>query len=513
MNAPPEERVGALTWGLLVAAFIIATCGLVYELIAATAASYLLGDSVTQFSFVIGTYLFAMGVGSWLSRFISGDLLTWFVRVELVVGLVGGLSAWLLFLTFARDGEFRLVLYLLVFGVGAGVGLEIPLLIRILEGRMALKDLVARVLFFDYVGALAASLAFPLLLVPKLGLIASALALGILNALVGGAVVVAFRRDLRNARRLGIECTVVVIGLASVLARGESLQRGVEADLYPHPVLLATSSPYQRLVLTHSPAGETRLHLNGHLQFSSADEHRYHEALVHPAPSAAPRGPLRALVLGGGDGLAIRELLRHPDVKAVTLVDLDPLMTELFSDHEALLALNDEALRDPRVTVVNADAFLWLEGLGEARYEVVVVDFPDPSSYSVGKLYTTTFYRRLAAALAPGGVAVVQSTSPYAARGAFWCVEATLRAVGFTTHPYHVHVPSFGEWGYVLVAREAPTRLREGTPPLRFLNEETLGTLFVFPNDMKPEPGPRPINRLNDQVLVRLYDEEWGHAQ
>lgn len=502
--------------GLLVAAFVIATCGLVYELIAGTAASYLLGDSVTQFSYVIGTYLFAMGVGSWLSRFIEGELLVWFVRVELVVGLLGGLSAWLLFLAFARDGQFQLILYLLVFGVGTGVGLEIPLLIRILEGRMALKDLVARVLFFDYVGALAASLAFPLLLVPRLGLIASALALGILNALVGGLVVVAFRRELRQAKRLAVECALVVVALSAALAQGDGLQRSVEADLYVHPVLLAASSPYQRLVITRNAAGETRLHINGHLQFSSTDEHRYHEALVHPLLAAAPPGPLDVLVLGGGDGLAVRELLKQPDVRHVTLVDLDPLMTQLFSTNAAMVALNQGSLSAERVTVHNADAFVWLEaGREGAQFQAVVVDFPDPSNYSVGKLYTTTLYRRLRAALAPGGVIVVQSTSPYAARGAFWCVDATLRAAGYNTQAYHVHVPSFGEWGYVLAAPTTlpiPQGLRPGTPELRFLDDATMATLFVFPKDMA-RPPDSPVNRLNDQVLVRLYDDEWGHAQ
>ncbi len=223
-------------------------------------------------------------------------------------------------------------------------------------------------------------------------------------------------------------------------------------------------------------------------------------------------------MLGGGDGLAVRELLKHPDVRHITLVDLDPMMTELFSENAALSALNDHALtHTDRVTVHNADAFIWLDErpADAPRFQVAVVDFPDPSNYSVGKLYTATFYRRLATALAPGGVAVVQSTSPYAAREAFWCIDATLRDAAFQTRAYHVHVPSFGEWGFVLASRRTlvpPVALRPGTPPLRFLDDATLGTLFVFPRDMAP-PETSPVNRLNDQVLVRLYDEEWGRAQ
>ncbi|MBT9555258.1 MAG: hypothetical protein IV100_04470, partial [Myxococcales bacterium] len=281
--------------GLLVATFVIATAGLVYELIAGAAASYLLGDSVTQFSLVIGTYLFAMGIGSYLSRFIEADtpeaptetkrpggpdpalssLLTWFVRVEMAVGLLGGFSAVMLFATFARDGAFQLVLFLLVGGVGVGVGAEIPLLVRILEGRMALKDLIARVLFFDYLGALAASVAFPLFLVPRLGLVNAGLLLGMLNVAVGVALVIGFRSSLRRPWRLLIESVIALAVLLAALLRGDAWQRSFEADLFPDPVVFATSSPYQRIVVTRSRGGETRLFLNGHLQFSSADEYRY----------------------------------------------------------------------------------------------------------------------------------------------------------------------------------------------------------------------------------------------
>jgi spermidine synthase len=306
--------------------------------------------------------------------------------------------------------------------------------------------------------------------------------------------------------------------LLFALLRGDAWQRSFEADLFPDPVVFATSSPYQRIVVTRSRGGETRLFLNGHLQFSSTDEYRYHEALVHPALAAAPPGrPLSALVLGGGDGMAVRELLTDPDVKAVHLVDLDGEMTDLFRDHSDLAPLNGLALSDPRVTIENADAFAWVNQHADRRYDVVIVDFPDPSSYGVGKLYTTTFYARLARLLTPDSVVAVQSTSPYSARRAFWCIDATMREVGFRTHPFHVHVPSLGEWGYVPAKTrpfDPPIALRSATRPRRYLNDALLASLFAFPEDMErplPDDGESaPINRLNDQVLVRLYDEDWG---
>src|SRR5215213_6788714 len=131
---------------------VIATCGLVYELLAGTLASYVLGDSVTQFSLIIGIYLFAMGAGSWLSRFVERDLARRFVDVELAVAVLGGASAPLLFLSFAHLSYFHVVLYGVVFLIGVLVGLEIPLLMRILKDHLDFKELVARVLAFLYAG-------------------------------------------------------------------------------------------------------------------------------------------------------------------------------------------------------------------------------------------------------------------------------------------------------------------------------------------------------------------------
>ena len=498
---------------LLGAVFCIATAGLVYELVAGTAATYLLGDSVTQFSFVIGLYLFAMGVGSYLSRFIDDQLLTWFIRLELLVGLLGGFAATLLFIAFARDGSFRVVLYLIVGAVGMGVGLEIPLLIRILEERMELKELIAKVLFFDYLGALAASLMFPLFLVPQLGLIKSSLVLGILNAVVGVWVAWLFRARIARAGRLAAEGCLVLAILLFGLWHGEALTHFSEDDLYPDNIIHASSSLYQRIVVTRKSGSNHRLYLNGHLQFDGADEYRYHEALVHPAMSLAPDAPINALVLGGGDGMAVRELLRYEAVKSITLVDLDQAITDLFSDHSELALLNENALKDPRVSIVNSDALAWLDSHKDRFFGVVIIDFPDPGSYSLGKLYTHTFYRMVGAHLTPGGIMAIQSTSPLVARRSFWCIDRTIRSAGLNTQPYHVFVPSFGEWGFILASREqvpVPDRLRRPTPKnLRFLSDSTLTALFSFPQDMAPDVET-PINRLNNQILVRLYDEEWN---
>ena len=493
-----------MTHALLFSVFVIASCGLVYELIAGALASYLLGDSVTQFSTIIGTYLFAMGIGSWLSGYLVRGLVARFIQIELAVGILGGFSAPALFLIFAWGGAFRPTLYGLVLIIGILVGLEIPLVMRILKQQFAFKDLVAQVLTFDYLGALAVSLLFPILLAPHLGLNRTSLLFGLLNALVAVWTLWLFRDQLPQQRWLRGQCLAAIVALTAGFIAADRITTLAEENLYADEIVLARSSPYQRIVLTRWK-DDLRLFLNNNLQFSSRDEYRYHEALVHPGLSATP-GARQVLVLGGGDGLAVREILRYDTVESITLVDLDPEMTRLFAEHPLLTPLNGNALNSPKVKMINADAFRWLEE-NSGVFDFIVVDFPDPTNYSLGKLYSTVFYRLLEKRLAAHGVIVVQTTSPLYARQSFWCIVRTLESVGLTVMPYHAYVPAFGEWGFALATRQ-PWRFPDRYPPgLRFLTPEITPTLFQFPPDMGPVDVE--INRLNNQILVRYYENEW----
>lgn len=493
-----------MTFALFLSVFLIAACGLIYELIAGTLASYLLGDSVLQFSTVIGAYLCAMGIGSWLSKFIARGLVTRFITIELMVGLVGGFSSSLLFLAFAYTTSFRFVLYALVVIVGILVGLEIPLLMRILKERFAFHDLVANVLTFDYLGALGASLLFPLLLVPKLGLVRSAILFGLLNAAVALWSTWIFAQQIARPTWLRAASVAVIALLIAGFFGADQIASAADHQLYADEVILSRQTTYQKIVLTKW-RDDLRLFLNGHLQFSSRDEHRYHEALVHPALAALP-GARRVLILGGGDGLAAREILKYHTVTQVTLVDLDPEMTRLFATHPVLAQLNQGSLTNPKLKIHNADAFPWLEQNRDS-FDAVIIDFPDPTNFSLGKLYTTAFYRLLSKHIAAGGLMTVQSTSPMFARQSYWCIVETMKQAGFRTYPYHAYVPAFGEWGYVIGARdgyEPPAALPAG---LKFLTTAQLPALFQFPVDMQALPAEP--NRLNDQVLVRYYEREW----
>ena len=510
-------RVSPAELALLVSVFVVAACGLVYELAAGALASWLLGDSVLQFSTVIGTYLFAMGLGSWASRHVHRQLVAQFLRIELLVGLIGGLMPAALFIAHGTlpahaAGAFRVLLYGLVGLIGMLVGLEIPLVMRILKAhfspRWALSSLVSEVLTFDYLGALVVALAFPLLFVPHLGLVRTGLFFGLLNTAVAVWALFVFRAELRRFGAHATACAAVALVLGVAMLGADQLTTWAEDRFYGEDVIVRESSDYQRMVVTAGPAG-VRLFLNGNLQFHSRDEYRYHETLVHPAMAAYAENaaPRRVLVLGGGDGMAVREVLKYPGVEQVTLVELDPHMTRLFTQNPLLRGLNGGALASPKLRIVNTDAYTWLEANRES-FDIVVIDFPDPTNFALGKLYTTSFYQRAEQALAGGGYMVVQTTSPLIARKSFWTVVATLEAVGLQTTPLHVHVPSFGEWGFV-IAGHRPWRVPTALPAgLRFVTLQGLPALLQFPPDMARVE--MPPNRLSNQVLVTTFEEEWG---
>jgi spermidine synthase len=492
---------------LFISVLLIASCGLIYELVAGTLSSYLLGDSVLQFSTVIGVYLSAMGLGSYLSKFLQRGLAQRFVDLELAVALVGGFSAPILFQAFAHTHAFRVVLYGEVMAIGTLVGLEIPILMRILKDQVQFKDLVAGVLTLDYIGALFASLLFPLLFMPKLGLVRTSLLFGLLNAAVGLWSTHLLKSQLGPTRLLRLRCFAVMALLAVGLAFAGKFTLAMEEEIFADEIVYAKDSAYQRIVLTRG-RGSFQLFLNGNLQFSSADEYRYHEALVHPAFSVKPDAR-RVLICGGGDGLAVREVLKQPSVQEVVLVDLDPAMTDMARRQPMVRTLNGASLEDPRVTVVNADAMVWLQETQGLPFDLALVDFPDPNSYALGKLYTSRFYRLLQRRLTDDAMISVQSTSPLMARQSFWCIATTMEAAGLKVRPYHLAVPSFGVWGFALASKHdfpVPTKV---LPGLRHLSDEATAAMFAFPKDM--DRVPAEVNRLDNQVLVHLYAREWRH--
>jgi spermidine synthase len=509
---PLDPRARRRRFLVLLAVFACAACGLVYELALVAQGAYLLGNSVTQASVVLSVMVFAMGIGSLAAKPLLRSPALAFGALEALLALVGGLSVLALYAAFAWLDLYRPGVIVAAVSIGILVGAEIPLLTALLQRirRQDAERAVADLFAVDYLGALVGGLAFPFLLLPLLGQIRGALAVGVVNALAGvGVVLGVFRDQVTPAARraLGVGLVAVVAVLATAFALATRFETTARQQLYADPVVLAERSAYQEIVLTESVSlrgqRDLRLFLDGDLQFSSVDEYRYHEALVRPA-LAGPSGSV--LVLGGGDGLAMREVLKHPGVRRAVEVELDPQVLDLARTDDRLRRLNEDSLRDPRVEVVTADAFSWLRGARE-RFDAIVVDMPDPDNAAVAKLYSVEFYSMARRTLAPGGRMVVQAGSPYFAPQAFSCVLATVAAAGLRTLPYHVDVPTFGDWGFVLAGPVTPVLgLDPRAPAPRSLDAATLAAARAFPPDRAPT-GQRP-STLDDPRITR-YAQQW----
>ena len=494
---------------LLISVLIISICALVYELIIATLSSYLLGDSVTQFSFTIGFFLFAMGIGALLSRRIRGTELRWFVIVEILTGVFGGISAALLYAVFTLGEEsyYYLAMTGVTLAVGICIGLEIPLLTRIVAHRADLSKALADILSIDYLGALVGSLAFPLILLPLVGVTQTAFLTGLLNVLVAGLCLNLFRARIapRWRTRLSIGWAAALAMMIAGAIFSADFVRVFEQQLYADVIIYRHQTPYQKIIITRNNE-DVRLFLDGNLQLSSRDEYRYHEVLVHPVMSVV-RSHETVLVLGGGDGAVARELLKYEDVEKIIIVDLDPEVTNLARSNLLLLEINQNALDDPRVTVINEDAYRYLEESSDL-YPVVIIDLPDPNNESLSKLYSQQFYQLLRKHITLDGAFVTQATSPYFVREAFWTIANTIEGSGFHMLPLHTYVPSFGEWGFVIGTLKRPAQVEvDAALSLRYLTPKVLDSTQTFDPDIEHmETG---INTLDNPVLVQAYEKGW----
>jgi len=471
--------------------FVMGVAGMLYEYALASIGNNMMGSSHEQIFVIIGLMMFAMGVGAAVQRKITGPVLDVFIAAELALAVLGGLSCLIAYAAYGFMVSYDLVLYGLALTIGLLVGLEVPLLIRINEAHAgALRSNLGDILSMDYVGSLVGALLFAYVLLAHVPLTRIALAAGAVSVVVAAVGLWYFRRLVRRPRSLALGCVAAAALLAIGWLNADRWVAAIEQRTYEDPIVYRETSVYQHVVLTQR-GDHLRMYINGHLQFSSRDEAIYHELLVHPTLALARRHA-RVLVLGGGDGLALREVLEHPEVREVVLVDIDPVITRLAAEHPRLVEANRAAFADARVSTLDAggvspgepftptrpstlaaeyrtdraydlpdvrvlhlDADLFLRDLDAEPFDAVICDFPDPKNVATAKLYSVGFYRRLASRLAPGGVMSVQSSSPYHAPLVFASIGRTLEEAGFAILPYRHIVPSFGDWGFHLAWRPA----------------------------------------------------------
>ncbi|MDU9051186.1 MAG: polyamine aminopropyltransferase [Candidatus Electrothrix sp. Rat3] len=493
---------------LQVSVLVVALCGIVYELLIATVSSYLLGDSVRQFSVTIGLFMAAMGLGAYITRFVNHHLIARFVIIEILVALVGGLSTVILFLVFPWTGFYQPTMYGLIIIIGTLVGMEIPLLTRVLSETGDIRRSIADVLSLDYVGALIGSVAFPLFLLPFLGLFRASFVIGFFNAGVALFNVAVFSTLLRFPRRYAALALLVCALLISTLITNERITAFAEGQLYADRIIFSEQTPYQKIVLTREEGiNRHRLYLDGHIQFAEVDEYRYHEALVHPVLSSP--GPRKeVLILGGGDGLAVREILKYNEVQRIILVDIDPAITRICSTLAPITRLNQGSLDDPRVRIYNEDAFAFLRQSKEI-FDRVIIDLPDPHNEALSKLYSVEFYTLLARRLTADGLVVSQSTSPLMTRETFRAIGETMGSAGFEVLRYKVNVPSFaGDWGFTLAGRPGhlPTAFAIPEAKTRFLTSRVMEAATVFAKDEQVVSAL--TNSLFEPKLYLTYNRE-----
>lgn len=487
---------------LMLTTLIISGCSICYELIISAVSSYLLGDSTLQYSVTIGLYMSAMGLGSFISKYMKKNLFDWFVLIEIGVGVMGGISALILFLANLYLDQYQLVMYGEIIIIGTFVGVEIPLLTRIIEGDAEnLRITLSSIFSFDYIGGLLGSIAFPLLLLPQLGYFATAFLTGSMNILAAILIVFKYSEKIRKPVLFkGLALLIFAFMMWGVLF-SENISKYIEGGLYRDRVILSEQTQYQHIVLTRHK-DDLRLFIDGNVQFCSLDEYRYHEALVHiPMSQAAKRD--KVLILGGGDGMAVRELLKYEETQ-ITLVDLDPEMIRICSENPIIAELNQNSLKSDRLHIVNDDAYRYLEENEEA-FDVIIVDLPDPNNESLNKLYTNIFYRLCKNSLTEDGILAVQSTSPYYATKAFWCIGKTLESEGFFVKPYHLQVPAFGDWGFHLASNREFGDTYNITVDTKYLSEDNVDALFSFGKDEIAEDVE--INSLSRPVLIQYYSE------
>ena len=537
---------------------IVAACGLIYEYLLAHYAGRILGVLEPTIYAMIGLMITAMGLGAFAAQWVK-SLFRGFAWLELIIGVLGATSVLVLSAsvaltyllpdairtTYALDDGLvmdggvvaalhttsRVLPFVLGGLIGFLVGMEIPLIARIREHvhRQRLEHNLGTMYGADYVGA-GIGAAIWILVCLKIPIVYAAVGTAAMNAMVGIGFLLVYRRDIGSSPALWLGHGLL-IGLLVVMALyGTRWITDMTNMLFADRVVYQLQTPYQNVVITKRHISRRKpdilsLYINGRLQFASNDERIYHSYLTTPAMLAAFKRE-SVLVLGGGDGMAARDLLRWPEVRQVTLVDLDGLMLALFRGLDAnapgwlsraLVTRNKNALNDPRVQRIVADAFIEVDRLidAQAQYDVIVVDLPDPSHPDLNRLYTDYFYARLKQLLSPDGALVVQSTSPYHAKFAYLSVGKSLAAAGFKVEGYHANVPSFGEWGWQigvpqgLPASERIQQRDRAEDPDGFVGKPQLTAAFVFPRGYFDALSDVKVNRLGTHTLYDYHEAAW----
>ena len=501
---------------ILLKACIFATglAGIVAEYVMCTLASYLLGNTVLQWTITVSLMLFAMGLGSRMSKYIKSDLLDAFIIIEFTLSIICAVSAGFVYFINAYTHNIAIIIYTIAILIGLLIGLEIPLATRLNNLFEELRINISSVMEKDYYGALLGGLLFAFIALPYLGLTYTPIILGMINFIVAAVLFLKFRKYLQFRRILytGLFTIPLLISILFIIA--EPIILFGEQHKYVDRIIYQEQTPYQRIVITQWKQNFW-LYLNGNEQFSSYDEDRYHEPLVHPAMKLAVSRRF-ILILGGGDGLAVREVLKYPDVEKIFVIDIDPAITRLARNHPLFMKINRNAMNNEKVTVINKDAYLFLQQT-EYLYDIIIIDLPDPKTVDLARLYSKQFYQLAAHHLSNGGVMVTQASSPFFAKKAFLSIYKTVLASGLKAVAYQNNIPTMGQWGWVIGMKRKDHSDRDVKAQLlelqfndietHFINIDAMYHMLHFGKGLFDQIDKIKINDEIDLMLYNYYKE------
>jgi len=462
--------------------------------------------------------LFSMGLGARFTKMMEKNLLEKFIWIEIILSILASFVSLITYTVATYTLYTGFAIYSLSIIIGLLIGMEIPLVIRINDQFETLKINVSSMMENDYYGSLLGGMFFAFIGLPFLGLTYTPFVLGLVNYSVAIVLLIVLWKDLGKQikSRLSFANLFVFILIFSAMLNAENVIDHGEEMRYKDRVIYSKQTKYQKLVVTQSNS-DYWLFINGNQQLSTVDEIMYHEPLVHPLLKLYPN-PRDILILGGGDGCAAREILKYDEVQNITLVDLDPEMTQLGLEHPVLSEINQHAMEDEKVTVINQDGYTFLEK-EDNYYDIIIIDLPDPKTIELGRLYSYEFYKLCHNSLKPNGLIITQAGSPYFAARAYKCIDKTISEAGFSTVPIHNQVITLGEWGWILGAKsltktqfkEALVNLEFEGIPTKWINHDAMTLMTSFGKDFTIDPSDSiEINTIHNPVLFNYYLKgEW----
>ena len=505
-----KSPLGKHGYLLKIAIFATGISGIVAEYLLATLATYFLGDSIFQWTMIVSVMLFSMGIGSLMSRKITKELLFKFLTLELLLSLLASFSVVIIYYVAGYfKGYVTFYIYFLSISIGILIGMEIPLVTRINDSYEELKRNISSIMAMDYIGSLIGGVFFAFWGLPRLGLTYTPFVVGGINFLVAMSLFIIIWKKIERKKSALILSTITAVILLVGLFTSDEVKRFSEQKRYKEKIIFQEQTRYQNIVITQKK-DVFWLFINGNQQLSTLDEYVYHEALVHPSIHLA-KDKKKILILGGGDGCVAREALKYKEVEKIVLVDLDSVMTDIAREHWVLSELNHESLDNSKVTIINADAFTWLENQQE-KFDVIIVDLPDPKSIDLSRMYSKEFYWVCRANLAEGGSIVTQAGSPMFATEAYECINLSMKAAGFSTLTLHNHVLTLGEWGYIIGKIETQSNLDKEALAFNlrsdistaWLNNEAFEGMQKFG---KPhvDLSEVQVNTISEPILQKYY--------